>query len=298
MKKIAFSTIILILLLSCNKTDKKQINVGENNPNTNQSETIKRKQKPIKKILINYPAPKKLGIGIVIGSKLSCRKEPNLKSKIIKSFHYGTPIRLIAVNKKNQTINYKKAFWYKEKFSGGWVFGGYLIHTEYNPDKLANLKYELIRCNVVCGGFSCFNHFAPILVGDYYIGVYALSDYPEDDAPAFGILIGKYKKYSDKLVLNNVSVFGGFDSSKNYILYAEEENFEYKEQVLKKFGYTLYKHKDNNGYYYTSSKKEKHSRDYYRNLCKDKKNKKEIWESGIEYHKKSIKELQKMFPFI
>jgi len=218
-------------------------------------------------------------IGIVTASKLMCRKDSSSKSAIITSFNFSTPIVLIDKSKQKQTINGLEGYWYQEQNTKGWVFGAFLFITIFDENKLSMLKAERIRCNVSCGGNSCFYQFEPLLIGEYYIAHIYMSDYPceTSNSPANGFIIGKYKISNDSIVFEKALKLGGYNINQNWINGIDTLSFETKE-YFSNYSPTFYKVNDKNGDYYISNLSEQNiSRESLQQKCKEAITFDEIW---------------------
>jgi len=237
-------------------------------------------------------------IGIVTGSKLACRKEPNIKSEIINYYEFGTPIKLIEKSNK-VVVNNINNFWYKDDKSKGWLFGGYLIITNYNEKEIFIFENERIRCNVGCGGISCFNIFNPYIVGEYYIATHFLNDYPQGNSPQFGIIIGKYSLKDEQIIFEKPIKIAGYDSNAKYIENLNSQNYDIKDYLLKEFHREYSRNSDTEGvFYYDKKIKDNKFRINNRNKCKNKNINEEIWIDVFVLKKLSLKDLQKIFPLI
>jgi len=241
------------------------------------------------------PKPETFGIGIVTGSSLNCREKPSLKSKIIKSYSFGTPLILTKKSNNTTRINKKEFYWYQVSENKGWVYGKYLLKTPHNKDSFKAFNLERIRCNYVCGGFSCFATFSPYFINDYYIVTTSLNDYPESKIPHFGIIIGKYTKTSNKILFGPAIHFVAYDSDGNYVVNPMSKSFEDKKNI-KNFSRIFYKKKDSDGNFYHFDKTKNIDRIKLRNDCKNTK--KQIWEDILTIKNIPFKVMMKKFPLI
>jgi hypothetical protein len=165
-------------------------------------------------------------IGIVTASKLFCRKEPDIKSVEIAKYIFSNPIILINKSKVKQKINNMEDFWYQDKSTKGWLFGGYLFLTNFDEKNFMKFISDRIWCNVGCGGFSCFYEFEPFLIGDYYIAYMYLTDYPQKNDPYAGIIIGKYKIENNSLSFSGPLKIGAYYDTGEWIDDYEKTNMK------------------------------------------------------------------------
>jgi len=237
-------------------------------------------------------------IGIVSASKLSCRQAPRMDAPVIKYFYFGTPLDLIQKSETKSEIDGVKGSWYREKSTKGWVFGGYLLTTAHNAEKIARFEMERIRCNVVCGGLSCFAEFNPLLAGDYYIAEVFLNDYPQDNEPESGIVIGRYAVTGKTIKFMNPVKVAGYDGRGRYIDDILSRNFDAKEWITNKFERLYVKSADGDGTFYCDEGGKKIDRKELRNKCQDKTYSEEIWADVYTWRKVPLEALQKSFPLV
>ena len=237
-------------------------------------------------------------IGIVTASKLSCRQAPRVDAPVIKYFSFGTPLDLIEKSYVKSEIDGVKGSWYREKATKGWVFGGYLLTTAHNTEKIARFELERIRCNVVCGGLSCFAEFNPLLVGDYYVAAVFLNDYPQDNEPETGIIIGRYEVTGKTIKFMNPVKVAGYDGRARYIDDILSRNFDTKEWITKEFERMYIKSNDGEGTFYCDEGGKKIDRKELRNNCQDKTYSEEIWADVYTWRKVPLDVLQKSFPLV
>lgn len=241
-----------------------------------------------------------LKIGIVTGSKLSLRTEPSLKASIIKYLEFGMPLLLNQKSETMQNIDNMRDFWYKEKDSNGWVYGGFLIKTDYDENKIGVFHQEIIRCNVACGGMSCFYTFAAYLFGEYFISSVYINDYPQPGQPCDAIVIGKYSQTEQGFDFSNIIKIGGYFCDKTWVpdLKSKIQSDIY-DLILKNYNRKFIKTMDDEGtFYILDGDKKFSSRSKYRNMCKDKDFKKETWVNAYTYDKKIFSEIKSYFPMI
>ena len=238
-------------------------------------------------------------VGIILASNLNCRKSPNIGSKILASYHFGTPILLINKTKYKTKIGKFNNYWYQDSKSKGWLYAGYLTIIKYNPKKIGNILVEMIRCNMVGGGLSFFYTFKPILINGYFISSVPLTDYPiQDNSPTFGVVIGKYKDIPGKLIFYKHLFCGAYDSKRRWINNTKlvKQAFEQNKNYFLK---TLNKRKDQDGYFYivSTEKMKSLSRKNLRTKCKDKNFKKPLWVNIYTFKEAHISSFLKNFPY-
>jgi hypothetical protein len=152
-----------------------------------------------KDIEVKFPC-----IGIVTAPKLICRQETECQFTKLNVYNYSSPVILINKTDTKTIINGIEDYWYQEKGSHGWLFGGYFVLTSSNEDSLYKFNPKRIKCNYPCGGLSCAEQFEPYLVGNYFITYTFLTDYPEPGDPYVGIIIGNYEKDGNKYIFSKV----------------------------------------------------------------------------------------------
>ncbi len=213
-------------------------------------------------------------IGIVTASKLFCRKEPDIKSEQIAKYNFSNPIILINKSKVKQKINDIEDFWYQDKSTKGWLFGGFLFLTKLDEKNFMKLASDRIWCNVACGGFSCFYEYEPFLIGDYYIAYTYLTDYPQEKDPYAGIIIGKYKIENDTISFTGPLKIGAYYDTGEWINDYEKSNkIEFSD-----FKAAYKKVSDPEGEFYIDvTAKSVLNRKAARAKCKDKNNKEEVY---------------------
>ncbi len=213
-------------------------------------------------------------IGIVTASKLFCRKEPDIRSVEIAKYNFSNPIILISKSKAKQKIGNLEDYWYQDKSTKGWLFGGYLFITVLDEKKFIKLASDRIWCNVGCGGFSCFYEFEPFLIGEYYIAYTYLTDYPQEKDPYAGIIIGKYKFENDTISFTGPLKFGAYYETGEWINDYEKSNkaeFSGFRAAYKKVG-------DPEGEFYIDvNAKSVFNRKAMRKKCGDKNNTEEVF---------------------
>ncbi len=235
--------------------------------------------------------------GIVKASKLALRELPNLDSKIIKYYGFGTSVEIDAVSENKDKISGIEEYWYREKKSGGWLFGGFLIRTDYNKEKTGHFKSEMIRCNVVCGGNSCFFQFSPYIINDYYIAPVYMYDYPETGEPERGIIIGRCKVDGNKITFYNAEEIIAFYGDGKVDRDVLNKDFDTKYFFKKDFKSVYKKHKDEEGDFFTHENSDPiESRLLFREKCKDEKMTDEIWVEASVFLPLTLEEIHKRFP--
>ena len=70
--------------------------------------------------------------GVVIASALNSRSEPKLNSQAKVTFQFGTPLVFVERTSLKENIDGKEDYWYREKETGVWFFGGFLVKTQFN----------------------------------------------------------------------------------------------------------------------------------------------------------------------
>ena len=239
----------------------------------------------------------KKDLGIVKASKLALRELPNLDSKIIRYYDFGTPVEINAVSEKKDKISGIEDYWYSDKKSGGWLFGGFLIMTGYDKDKTGHFKSEMIRCNVTCGGNSCFFQFSPFVVNDYYIAPVYMYDYAEDGEPEEGLIIGKCSVEGNKITFYRAEEIIAFYPDGKTDREILNKDFDTKYFFKNDFKSVYTKHKDEEGEFFTHESSDPvESRLLFREKCKDKKTTDEIWVEANTFIMMTVDELQKRFP--
>lgn len=236
-------------------------------------------------------------IGIVKASKLALRELPSLESKIIRYYDFGTPVEIDAVSENKDKISGIEEHWYRDKKNGGWLFGGFLIRTDYNIEKTGHFRSEMIRCNVICGGNSCFFQFSPYIINEYYVASVYMYDYPENGEPEEGIIIGRCKVDGNKIIFYNaeeiIALYGDGKSDRDIL----NEDFDTKYFFKKDFRAVYKKHKDEEGDFFTHENSDPlESRLQLREKCKDAKMTDEIWVEVNTFINLTVEEIQKRFP--
>jgi hypothetical protein len=235
-------------------------------------------------------------VGIVTASRLACRSGASARDGLIRYYEFGSPLRLTARSEKKDTINGVSDYWYRDAATEGWVFGGFLLVTRYDVSGIFRFDLERIRCNVSCGGSSCFYEFRPFIIGDIYIAHYSMSDYPMDDDPATGIITGPCAVSGDSVEFGNVSALAAWDSSGKRIDDIMSRDFESKEYLFNKFKSRYNRKTDEQGIYYLNSAVTGNpSRRDLRNRCGDKKTTEEIWTDFHELKPATLKDVRAAF---
>lgn len=232
-------------------------------------------------------------IGIVTASKLICRKEPTINSEKVGLYNFSNPVMLIDKTIDKAVVNGIEDYWHQDKETKGWLFGGYLLITKTAESSFRKMKAERIWCNVICGGFSCFYNFEPYIVGDYFIAYVYLNDYPQENEPFAGIIIGDFKKSDNELIFNNVIKIGGYYENGEWIDDVSRNSDSYN--MFKAYDKKFVKVNDEEGEYFVSEQNANiNNRKYYRDLCNDKSNNEEIWYTACTLNKVSIEECRKI----
>ena len=233
-------------------------------------------------------------IGIVTASKLFCRKEPDIKSGEMAKYNFSNPILLISRSKVKQKINNVEDYWYQDKTTKGWLFGGYLILTKLDEKNFMKLASDRIWCNVGCGGFSCFYEFEPFLIGDYYIAYTYLSDYPQEKDPYAGIIIGKYKIDNDTISFTGPLKIGAYYDTGEWINDYEKTN----KTEFSDFKAAYRKASDSEGEFYIDvTAKSVLNRKATRDKCKDKNNMEEVYFVAHYLTPVKLAEYSRIIPF-
>ena len=68
------------------------------------------------------------GWAVVISNYVRIRSNPEAGSEVIKGLTKGTPVEIIFITKKEETIQDITSYWYQIQIDDikGWLFGGYL----------------------------------------------------------------------------------------------------------------------------------------------------------------------------
>jgi len=238
-----------------------------------------------------------MGAGIVKASKLALRETPSLEGKIIRYYDFGTPVEIDAVSENKEKISGIEDYWYRDKKSGAWLFGGYLLRTDYIKDKTGYFSSEIIMCNVICGGFSCAFQFSPYIIGEYYVLPVYIEDYPDPGSPERGVIIGKCTSKDEKIIFHRAEEMTAYDDAGNIHRDILQREFDTKFFFSKDYKAVYKKHKDEEGEFFTHENSEPiESRASLREKCSDKKNKDEIWVGVNTFIPMSIEEMQNRFP--
>lgn len=238
-----------------------------------------------------------MGAGIVKASKLALRETPSLEGKIIKYYDFGTPVEIDSVSEKKDKISGIEDYWYRDKKSGAWLFGGYLLRTDYSKDKTGCFSSEIIMCNVICGGQSCGFRFAPYIIGEYYVLPIYIEDYPEPGSPEWGVIIGKCTVKDEKIIFHRAEEITAYDGTGNIYRDMLEREFDTKSFFSKDYKAVYKKHKDEEGEFFTHENSDPiESRAELRKKCSDKNNEDEIWVGVNFFVPMSIEDIQKKFP--
>jgi hypothetical protein len=238
-----------------------------------------------------------MGAGIVKASKLALRETPSLEGKIVRYYDFGTPVEIDSVSEKKDKISGIEDYWYRDKKTGAWLFGGYLLRTDYIREKTGYFSSEIIICNVICGGHSCVFRFAPYIIGEYYVLPVYIEDYPEPGSPEMGIIIGKCTFKDEKIIFHRAEEIIGYDDTGKIYRDMHKREFDTKFFFSKDYKAVYKKHKDEEGEFFTHENSDPvKSRAELREKCSDKKNKDEIWVGVNTFIPMSIEEIQKKFP--
>lgn len=235
--------------------------------------------------------------GIVKASRLALRETPSLEGKIMSYYDFGTPVEIDAVSEKKDKISGIEDYWYRDKKSGGWLFGGFLLRTVYSGDKTGLLSSEIIICNVICGGHSCAFQFAPFIIGEYYVLPVYIEDYPDPGSPERGVIIGKCTFKYEKIIFHRAEEITAYDDTGNIHRDILQREFDTKFFFSKDYRAVYNKHKDEEGEFFTHENSDPiESRASLREKCNDKKNQDEIWVGVNTFIPMSIEEIQSRFP--
>ncbi len=238
-------------------------------------------------------------LGIVKVSKLASRKDASVNSELIRYYSFGTPLKLIARSSARAVVNGIEDYWYRDEATMGWLFGGYMLLSGYEESKIFRFEIESIRCNEICGGMSCFFEFQPYLVGSRYIATFYLNDYPEGNAPQFGIIIGDYELTENTIKFSNARFLAGYDDKANYINDIMSKDFDTKEYLFKGLEREYNRYTDEEGAYYIYSGTENNqNRAKLRAKCRDAANTEEVWAVFYQLKAMTINEMQSYFPLV
>jgi len=236
-------------------------------------------------------------LGIVKASKLALRELPSLESKIIRYYDFGTPVEIDAVSENKDKISGIEEHWYRDKKSGGWLFGGFLIRTYYKKEKTGHFRSEMIRCNVICGGNSCFFQFAPYIINDYYVASVYMYDYAENSEPEEGVIIGRCRVEGNKITFYSAEEITALYPNGKTDRDILNKDFDTKYFFKEDFKAVYRKHKDEEGEFFTHENSDPlESRPHLREKCKDEKMKDEIWVEANTFINLTVEEIQKRFP--
>ena len=92
--------------------------------------------------------------GVVIASALNGRSEPKLNSQAKVTFQFGTPLVLVERTSLKENIDGKEDYWYREKETDVWFFGGFLVKTQFNQNLMYFFDEKSYKLNTVGGGWS------------------------------------------------------------------------------------------------------------------------------------------------
>lgn len=232
-------------------------------------------------------------LGIVTASKLAVREKPELNAKVLKYHTYASPVHLTAKSDKTTKIEKTDDHWYFDKESKGWVYGGFLIVQQYNPEGFGKYSSEMIRCNVICGGASCAYIFKAVTIGDYYVAPVFLIDYPQKNDPFYGIVIGKYSSSGEMKIFSKAEKIGIYSEDFKWI-----ENIKKYDNLTsfysEKFKVEMIQKKDTDGDFFVDliNKDNIKTRNELRDKCKSP-DAGEIWVNAYTFKKISLAESRK-----
>jgi hypothetical protein len=187
--------------------------------------------------------------GIVIASTVNGRLDHSINSKVVTNFSFGSPIEIISKSNDKVIINGKEDYWYQEKISKSWVFGGYIILSQNTTDNIVLLKTNTISRNPEIDGIVLDPNYKSkqsfsgyILFNEYYITTSLVNLYPQNDNDDFySVTIGRNMVEGDKIIFKE--------------LYKEIYNYEGKWKYLSPIftsDIILYRMKDQSFTYYVN----------------------------------------------
>ena len=239
--------------------------------------------------------------GVVIASALNGRLEPKLNSQAKVTFQFGTPLVFVERTSLKENIDGKEDYWYREKETGVWFFGGFLVKTQFNQNLMYSFDEKSYKLNTVGGGWSYFYTFNAIVLNDIYVSWMYLSDYPENEyAPTVATVIGKCRITGDQIIFSNGVIAGAYDNNGKWINDLKLVKCDNQEHVYKEFKQRFKKESDEDGSYYVlENSSDKNKRSFYKKQVEVKKStNEEIWYSWYEIEKKSINQLRDRIPFV
>lgn len=232
-------------------------------------------------------------LGIVTASKLAVREKPEISSKVIKYLTYGLPVHLTSKSDKTVKVDKTEDYWYYSPDSKGWIYGGFLITQQYNPEGFGKYSSEMIRCNVICGGASCAYSFKAVILGAYYVAPVFLIDYPQKNDPFYGVIIGKYSVSGETRTFSNAEKIGAYSEDLKWIdnikKYETHTSF-----YAEKFKVELVQKKDSEGDFFVDlvNKNNIGERKGLREKCKSP-DAGEIWVNAYKFRKLNLEESRK-----
>lgn len=140
-------------------------------------------------------APERLPrAALVVASSLNGRSTPDPGGRIVAAYSFGMPLWLTERSAKTSVIDGVEAHWYRERTSGGWFFGGYLLFSLNEEKDCGYLKPDWFLVNAAFGGIATFNRY---LYHGLFFTQIAYSMYPgtnDGDALTYGVVVGRYSR--------------------------------------------------------------------------------------------------------
>ncbi|HOF34436.1 MAG TPA: hypothetical protein PK624_11000 [Spirochaetota bacterium] len=229
------------------------------------------------------------------------REKPDIKSAVLESgsFLFGQNFVVISKSGKKSKINGVEEYWYQCRSNKGWIFGGDIIRTKFEPF-IKNFNTEIILKNIIAGGGNDFFYtFSPIVIGDIFIAyIYhneylpSPSDDNKDDIPANGLMIGKFSEEKGFFKFSKVIKIAGYSINGEWI--NDPSKFSESYSSFKNFNCRYASYSDEEGVYFQKLDEKyaynifdefKHSRQYYRDLKDDESDKSEFVHEFFYYEK-------------
>ncbi len=248
-------------------------------------------------------------IAIVSCKEAVFREKPDINSPIIESdtYRFASPFIIIGKSDRKSKINGIEEYWYQCRSNRGWIFGGDILRTKFEPF-IKNFKTETIYSkNIVGGGNSFLYQFSPIVIGDIFIAYIYHNDYPElyieshingensinrEDIPENGLIIGKFSEEKGFYKFSNVLKIAGYSNNGQWI--EDPSKFSETYGTFINFNLTIAPYFDQEGLYFITSNEKSinsnsnqlpYSRQYYRDLRDNQTYKGQFWEEFRSYGK-------------